>query len=325
MRANTKTKAIFQQFAVCVLLSSGIEVAAIPAPQNIPNTGASTPVPLTEFATGTDGNVITGSSLLASDLGSDKYLPVLAVFTPTTLAISGLSPPINTATTITQVVTSNDAAETVAVVVAVGAGIVGAGALAAWLFKPVPNAPPVPTTPPSYPTSSQPDPPKTDTERPDPETDTLGPTTTSEQASACPFVPITPTSVLTRFQQDPAWTGPTPTLTVSTVSPVCTPQGSNSQLFRGADPGYLNALAAVFCKGDLSKDRISTLGTTDLPDESTWKMDGLEDIKIRFQFKFGLKDNKCPQNCVDTYTSVAKTCMNIHHVVEVSQWLADFQ
>ena len=232
------------------------------------------------------------------------------MYTPTTIAISGLTPPITAATTVTQVITSDGAAETIAVAVAVGAGVVGAGALAAWLFKPVPNAPPAPTTPPSYPTSSQPDPPDTDTDTDDSDTntDTSNPTTTSEPPAACPFTPVNPTSDFKGYTMDPTWTGPIPSLTTSTVAPSCTSQGSNSQLFRGTDPGYINALAGVFCKSDLSKNEDSTLGVDDLPDGNTYKNSALQGTSIKFDFKFGIKHDDCPQNCVDTYKSVVSSC-----------------
>jgi hypothetical protein len=226
--------------------------------------------------------------------------------------VSGLTPPITAATTITQVITTNGAAETVAVAVAVGAGVVGAGALAAWLFTPVPNAPPAPTTPPSYPTSSQDPPTDTDTEDSDTNTDTANPTTISEPPAACPFTPVNPTSDFKAYTIDPTWTGAIPTLTTSSVAHECTSTGSNGQLLRGTDPGYVKALAAVFCKSDLSKDEDSTLGIDDLPDGNSWKNPQLSGVNIKFDFKFGSKHDDCPQNCVDTFTSMVLSCEYIH-------------
>jgi hypothetical protein len=66
---------------------------------------------------------------------ADRFL---AIYTPTSLSIDGLAPPITAATTITSV---DNAGETVAVAVAAGAGVVAGGGLAAWLFKPMPGAP----------------------------------------------------------------------------------------------------------------------------------------------------------------------------------------
>lgn len=108
---------------------------------------------------------------------------------------------------------------------------------------------------------------------------------------------------------DPTWTGPLPSLTTSTIAPSCTSQGSDKQLFRGTDPTYINALAEVFCKADLTKNEDETLGQGDLPDGNSYKSSsGLADIDIKFDFKFGLKDNGCPQNCVDTFTGMVKRC-----------------
>jgi hypothetical protein len=223
------------------------------------------------------------------------------VYTPTTIAISGLTPPITQATTITQVITSDGVAETVAIAVAAGAGIVGAGALAAWLFKPVPGAPPAPTTPPSYPTSTQEQPPDTTTEDPE--------TTTEEQPAACPFTQVNPERDFKGYSIDPTWTGPIPTLTSSAVVPSCTPQGSNKQLLRGTDPGYITGLADVFCKSDLSRDQEKTLGVGDLPDGNSFKdSEGLKDVRVKFDFKFGSKHDSCPKNCVDAYTRMIKSC-----------------
>ncbi|KAI0517995.1 hypothetical protein F5B22DRAFT_601351 [Xylaria bambusicola] len=100
---------------------------------------------------------------------------VTATYTPTSISITGLAPPITAATTVT---TTDATGATVAVAVGVGAGIVAGGALAGWLFKPVPGMPPAPTTPPAYTTSVQ---------DPQPESTTTSEQTTTSSLSACPF------------------------------------------------------------------------------------------------------------------------------------------
>jgi len=89
--------------------------------------------------------------------------------------------------------------------------------------------------------------------------------------------------------------------------------GSNKQLLRGTDPGYITALAAVFCKSDLSRNQDKTLGSGDLPDGNPSKgASGLQDIRIKFDFQFGIKHDACPNNCVDAYNSMVKTCEYIY-------------
>jgi hypothetical protein len=232
------------------------------------------------------------------------------VFTPTTIAISGLVPPITAPTTITQVITSSDGkAETVAVAVAAGAGVVAAGAFAAWLFKPVPGQPPAPTTPPNYPTSSEPEPPSTNTDDDsddDDNTDTANPTTTSLPPAACPFTPVNPVSDFKSYTLDPTWIGPLPSLTTSSVKPACTSQGANNELFRGTDPGYINTLAGVFCnKTDLSKNEETTLGQADVPTGSNYNN---EDINIKFDFTSNKPVDGCAQNCISAYKRTVSTC-----------------
>lgn len=211
-----------------------------------------------------------------------------------------MTPPVTKATTIT---TTDNTGQTIAIAVGVGAGVVGAGALAAWLFKPVPGAPPAPTTPPPYSTASQPS--TTD----DPPTTTDDPTsTTSDENYSCPFTKVDATAEFTSVPVPPKWTGDIPQQTVSYVMPSCTPQGSNNQLLRGTDPGYVKELAGVFCKNDLSKDQSETIGQKDLPNDSQWKNSELDGIRAKFDFKFAAKHDDCPQNCVDSYNRMVGEC-----------------
>jgi hypothetical protein len=65
MRATAQTQVLLRQLVAYFLLSSTLEVAAIPAPKNAPNTpsgsGSASLTPVTEIATGTDGKVVTGN------------------------------------------------------------------------------------------------------------------------------------------------------------------------------------------------------------------------------------------------------------------------
>ena len=221
------------------------------------------------------------------------------IYTPTSISIDGLKTPVTSATTIT---TTNSAGETVAIALAVGAGVVAAGALAAWLFEPVPGAPAAPTSPPSYRTKTQ-----ENTETPS--STTLTTSTSSSEAAACPF----PTSgyrlSFEPVQDQPQWTAALPSpSTVSSFSPKCTQQGENTQLLRGADPGYVNALSQVFCKGDLTKDRSALLGQEDLPNDSKWKNSQLESVRVKFDFDYKLTNPGCQQNCLDAHSQIATAC-----------------
>lgn len=218
------------------------------------------------------------------------------------MSITGLVPPITAATTIT---TTDSAGQTIAVAVAAGAGIVGAGALAAWLFKPVAGAPPAPTSPPPYSTSKQ-DPPKTE----DPPKTTDQPET-SEPAPACPFPTKGPGKPFKGAPDQPKWTVDIPAQTTSALPAKCTQQGDNKQLLRGTDPGYVKSLASVFCKSDLSKDQSKTIGQNDLPDGDSWKNSKLDGIKVKFDFKFALKNDGCAKNCVDAYSYMLSMCKYI--------------
>ncbi|KAH8590601.1 hypothetical protein B0O99DRAFT_721284 [Bisporella sp. PMI_857] len=291
MRSQLETLFFFRQIITYLFLSNSFHVTARPAADT--QSLSPNPTPVTKSAT-SNGIVITG------------------VFTPTTLSISGLTPPITKATTITKTTTSGDKTETVAIAVAIGAGVVGAGALAAWLFKPIPGGPPAPTSPPPYSTSSQKEPSKSTSESP--KTTTKQPTTTKHPT--CPFRQVNPKKDFAKYTKDPAWTGPIPAPPASTSKPTCASQGSNKELLRGADPGYIKALAAVFCKSNLSKDQSKTLGVQDLPNDSTYKKSSeLAGLRIKFEFKFHKKSDACPRNCVDSYSSAVKTCQRDSHTL----------
>ncbi|KAK2767034.1 hypothetical protein FQN54_006352 [Arachnomyces sp. PD_36] len=274
---------LLKHLAWYFLLLNGTPVSALPAPQEV--TASPTPegpTPVTSLAT-SNGQVIT------------------EVFTPTSISISGLTPPITKATVVT---TTDEAGATVAVAIAAGAGVVGAGAIAAWLFEPVPGAPPAPTEPPSYSTSEQEDP---DTVTDD---DVI---TTSEQAAACPFTSIDAAALFTSMPDPPKWTIEIPTLSVSSIAPECTKQGNNDQLLRAAEPAYIQELSEIFCKTDLSKDQTQTLGQSDLPDGSVYKEYDYGDINYQFGFDFEMKDDGCPSNCVDAYSTLVSACRYSSH------------
>lgn len=63
MGAAPQSKRIFRQLTAYLLLSTNLEVDAIPAPQGAPNTGSvgPSPTPVTAIATGADGKVLTGT------------------------------------------------------------------------------------------------------------------------------------------------------------------------------------------------------------------------------------------------------------------------
>lgn len=95
---------------------------------------------------------------------------------------------------------------------------------------------------------------------------------------------------------------------MSSNAPECTKQGSNDQLLRGTDPGYINALAQVFCNKDLSKDQSATLGQTDLADDSNWKNAKLDGVRVKFDFSHKYTNDGCKDNCVDAYKQIATRC-----------------
>lgn len=182
--------------------------------------------------------------------------------------------------------------------------MVGAGALAAWLFEPVPGAPPAPTEPPSYSTSEQEDPITSD-----PITEDTG--TTTEEPAACPFTAVDAGKDFASVPAQPKWTVEIPSLTVSSMAPDCTKQGKNDQLLRAADPGYILELSEVFCKTDLSKDQSKSLGQGDLSDGSTYKDYDYGDVNIQFDFDFTKESDNCAKNCVDAYNTLVSGCKPI--------------
>ncbi|XXH01316.1 hypothetical protein Hte_007673 [Hypoxylon texense] len=272
-----------RRLAAYLLLWNGREASAIPNPQQPASSGADAITPVTSTAT-IDGK------------------PVTATYTPTSIAISGLAPPITAATTVT---TTDSTGATIAVAVAAGAGVVAGGALAGWLFKP--GAPPAPTTPPPYSTSTQNNDP--------PSTSPKDPESTTSDPPACPFptkgseIPFEPAA------KQPAWTAEIPSQTVSSYYPKCTPSGSNGQLFRGIDPGFIRELSAVFCKNDQSKDESQTLGKDDLPDGSSWKRDDGPSEEVKFTFDLKNKDDGCASHCQDAYSELISGCQfNSHYL-----------
>lgn len=274
-----------RQLAVYILLFSGSEVVAEPQPP---------PDPVSDPVTGS----ITQVTVVATVDGA----PVTATFTPTSLAISGLVPPITAATTVT---TIDEAGETLAVAIAAGAGIVAAGALAAWLFTPVPNAPPAPTEPPPYSTEEQPD---QHTDEPqDPSTSS----TTTSVPAACPFPTGGGGVDFKPPQKQPDWTVEIPSATTSYFAAECTSSreiDGQMQLLRGTFPDYINALAAVFCKNDLSKDLEKKVGRGDLPDGSSWKSDGGPEESVEFSFRLKKSADGCAEYCVEAYKKVLSLC-----------------
>lgn len=179
-----------KQLATLLFFCNGNQVAARPKPQDDQPTSASgsqlpSVAPVTSIAT-TDGSEIA------------------ATLTPTSIAISGLEPPITAATTVT---TTDSEGKTVAIGVAAGAGVVAGVALAAWLFKPVPGAPGPPTSPPSYPTSTQDDEPRrTSTDQ----FSTTSAQPTSSSAAACPLESAEPVPSFAIASEQPQWTAQIP-------------------------------------------------------------------------------------------------------------------
>jgi hypothetical protein len=187
-----------------------------------------------------------------------------------------------------------------------GAGVVAGGSLAVWLFKPVPGAPPAPAQPPPYSTEPQDNGPTSTSAAPS--TFTIS-TTSQASSDACPFPSLGSKISFAQVQDQPQWTvAISSPSTVSSYAPECTQQGDNKQLLRGADPGYISALAEVFCKGDLSKDQTTTLGQTDLEDSSSWKNAKLDGTRVKFGFSHSITNDACAQNCADAYEQIGKRC-----------------
>jgi hypothetical protein len=186
--------------------------------------------------------------------------------------------------------------------------VVAGGGLAAWLFKPVPGAPPAPTQPPPYSTEPQDNGPTSTSAAPS----TFTTSTTLQASAACPFPSLGSKISFAQVQDQPQWTVAIPSpSTVSSYAPECTQQGDNKQLLRGADPGYISALAEVFCKSDLSKDQTTTLGQTDLEDSSSWKNAKLDGSRVKFGFSHSITNDACAQNCVDAYEQIGKRCRSL--------------
>ncbi|EEP80521.1 predicted protein [Uncinocarpus reesii 1704] len=279
MRLTSEKWLSMKCLATYFLLCNGLEVAAKPATEATKGPG-----PVTVVA-------------------SRKGGAITVVFTPTSVSVAGITPPVTKATTIT---TTKNSKETAAIAIAAGAGIVANGALAAWVFRPIPEGPPAPTTPPPYSTSQQPKPSKTK--------DPPKGTTTTMKPAACPFTKVNAKHDFTSVPDPPKWTGKIPSQTVTSKSPECTKAGKNNELLRGTNPDYVNELAKVFCKGGLSKDRSSTLGYDDLPKKGTFT-DKLKEIQVKFNFKFGRKNDACPKNCAASYASMIKRCQYNSHAV----------
>jgi hypothetical protein len=186
-----------------------------------------------------------------------------------------------------------------------GAGVVAGGGLAAWLFKPVPGAPPAPTQPPPYSTEPQDNGPTSTSAAPS----TFTTSTASQVSAACPFPSSGSKISFAQVEDQPQWTVAIPSpSTVSSFAPECTSQGDNKQLLRGADPEYISALAEVFCKSDLSKDQTTTLGQSDLGDSSSWKNAKLDGTRVKFGFSHAITNDACAQNCADAYEQIGKRC-----------------
>ncbi|KAL6405259.1 hypothetical protein AUP68_12103 [Ilyonectria robusta] len=271
-----------RRLAAYLLLWTGPEVAARPNPLHQRDSASETvapetAAPVTSIAS-VDGNLIT------------------AIYTPTSISITGLVPPITAATTVT---TTDSAGDMVAIAVAAGAGVVAAGALA--------GAPPAPTTPPPYSTSAQDEEPPV-TDPPD------DPITTTE-AAACPFPTKGSGIAFSPADEQPAWTAEIPSQTGSSYTAKCTPLGDNGQLFRGIDPGFIKELSVVFCKNDLSKDFTQSIGKDDLPDDSSWKRDGGPEEKVKFTFDFKNQADGCADYCEKAYSSLVSSCQyNSHYL-----------
>ena len=266
--------------AVYLMLWNASKVAARPNPQEPAPTPVETIVPVTSTVT-VDGQ------------------PITATYTPTSFVVSGLAPPITAGTTVT---TTDDTGATIAVAIAAGAGIVGGGALAAWLFEPVPGVPPAPTEPPAYTTEEQPEQPS-ETEQPEePET------TTVSEAPACPFPTGGAGVSFGGAEEQPVWTIEIPSQTTSRHAPECTPSGENGQLFRASFPEFIEELSVVFCESDLSGDVSTELGKDDLPDDSSWKRDDGPDEKIMFSFDFKNNVEGCASHCEGAFSTLISGC-----------------
>ncbi|KAM0713457.1 hypothetical protein Q7P37_010419 [Cladosporium fusiforme] len=243
-----------------------------------------------------------------TSIATSQDSTITAIYTPTSADVSGLAPPITAATTITSV---DSAGETVAIAVAAGAGIVAGGGLAAWLFKPVPGAPPAPTEPPTFSTETQDDQPISTSPPPS----TFSTITTSKTTSACPFPSSGSSISFAKAQNQPQWTLAIPSpSTVSAFAPECTRQGDNSELLRGTDPEYINALAQKFCENDLRTDQTATFGQADLDNDSKWKNANLNSVRVIFGFTHKLTNDACSDNCRGALQQIGTQCQYSSHV-----------
>jgi hypothetical protein len=214
-------------------------------------------------------------------------------------------PPVTAAITITSV---DSTGETVAVAIAAGAGVVAGGGLAAWLFKPAPGAPPAPTQPPPYSTAPQGNDPTPTSAAPSTFT-TITRSASSQTSAACPFPSSGVAISFAQVEDQPQWTVAIPSpSTVSSYAPECTQQGGNSELLRGTDPGYISALAGLFCKNDLSTDQTATLGQADLEDNDSWKNAKLDGVRVNFGFSHAITNDACAENCVDAFKQIGTRC-----------------
>lgn len=258
-------------------------VRAIPHPQD-PGAGVNADP-------GTSNSIVPVTSTTVVDGAT-----ITAVFTPTSLSVTGLAPPITAATTVT---TTNDQGATIAVAVAAGAGIVAAGALAAWLFEPAPVVPPAPTSAPPYSTSSQEQAPPSKT---DPEN---VPTSTATEPAACPFDAKASEQNFAKAEPQPEWTGQFPIVLPKGASTVCHDHGANGELLRGSQPGFVQKLINVFCKDELAGDKTLTLSKNDLPDPS--QSQAKERIIFNFKSK-GVNTPECAKYCQEPLSYIVTEC-----------------
>ena len=276
-----------RQLAIYFLLLRS-RATALPQPQE------EVPVP--------EGEAVVDPLAPVTSVATVDGSAIAATFTPTSLEISGLQPPVTAATTVT---TTDSEGKTIAIAVAAGAGVVAGGALAAWLFEPIPGAPPPPTSPPPYPTSTQ--------EAQDPDTLTDQPTTTSPASSAssdaaCPFQ-TEGTGV--KFEPAPVqaqWTAVIPEQSASSNTANCTSGNDNGQLYHGVPPDFISELADVFCSNDLSADLEKSLGKDDLPDGSSWKREDGYTEPVKFTFDLKAEMDGCAEHCKTAYSKLVGSC-----------------
>jgi hypothetical protein len=173
----------------------------------------------------------------------------------------------------------------------------------------MPGAPPAPTQPPPYSTEPQGNDP-TPSSVVSSTFSTITTSATSQSSAACPFPSSGVSISFAKVEDQPQWTIAIPSpSTVSSYASECTQQGENSELLRGTDPGYISALAEVFCKSDLSKDQTATLGQADLDDNDSWKNAKLDSIRVKLGFSHAITNDACAKNCVDAFEKVGTRCI----------------